>query len=301
MTDLLIIGGGMAGLTAALYAKRAGKTVLLVEKETLGGQITSSPLVENYPGVASVSGNQLTDGLLNQVMDLGAEVDLEEITALTKENGIFVATAGSARYEAKSVIIASGARPRRLGLPEEEALIGHGVSFCALCDGAFYKGMDVAVVGGGNSAAQAAVYLADICRTVTVIQQFDHLTCDKRDEKKLRTKDNIRLCLGAEITSLNGNGELTGVTVQQNGEGRCIPLSGLFVCIGRVADNEPFASLLQLDGNGCIVAGEDCRTSVDGLFAAGDCRTKAIRQLTTAAADGSVSAVAACAYIDNQE
>lgn len=301
MTDVLIIGGGMAGLTAALYSLRAGKSVCLIEKETLGGQITSSPLVENYPGLPAVSGNQLMDGLLNQVMDLGAEIELDEIKSLARNGGVFVARAEGARYEGKAVIIASGARPRRLGLPEEEALIGHGVSFCALCDGAFYKDMDVAVVGGGNSAAQAAVYLAEICRTVTVIQQFDHLTCDKRDEKKLHSKDNIRLCLGAEIVSLNGSEQLTGVTVFQNGENRTIPVAGLFVCIGRSADNEPFASLLQLDSNGCIVAGEDCRTSVEGLYVAGDCRTKAIRQLTTAAADGSISAVAACAYIDNQK
>lgn len=300
MTDILIIGGGMAGLTAAIYALRAGKSVLLTEKETFGGQITSAPRVENYPGVPGVSGNQLTDTALSQALDLGLEIELEDITSLRKaEDGTFIALAGKRSYAAKSVILATGAKHRPLGIAGEAELTGHGISYCALCDGAFHKDEDVAVVGGGNSAAQAAVFLSDICKSVTVIQNFDHFTCDRRDYEAMQARKNIRFRLSSRVTSLAGEGHLqtVGLINDATGETSDLPITGLFVCIGRMADNAPFADLVALDAQGFIVAGEDCRTNVPGLFAAGDCRTKAIRQLTTAAADGAVSATAACRYI----
>lgn len=296
MTDLLIIGGGMAGLTAALYALRAGKSVLLTEKETFGGQITSAPRIDNYPALPGISGNALTDALLEQALSLGLEIELEDITSLQKTPQGFIASTGKREYAAKAVILATGAKHRPLGIAREEALTGHGVSYCALCDGAFHKGEDVAVAGGGNSAAQAALFLSDICKSVTIIQDFDHLTCDQRDLDAMQMRKNIRYCLSSRITALAGEDHLTGVTISntQSGAVSTLPVSGLFVCIGRMADNEPFAHLLKLDDQGFILAGEDCRTGVSGLYAAGDCRAKAVRQLTTAAADGAIAATNAC-------
>lgn len=299
MTDLLIIGGGMAGLTAALYALRAGKRVLMTEKETFGGQITSAPRIENYPGLPGVSGNQLTDAVLSQALELGLEIELEDILSLRKTADGFIASAAKREYAAKAVILATGAKHRPLGIAHENAWVGHGVSYCALCDGAFHRGEDVAVVGGGNSAAQAAVFLADICKSVTVIQNFDHFTCDRRDLAAMQSRDSIHFCLSSCVTALEGEERLRCIRLehQQTGEQTELPVTGLFVCIGRMADNAPFANLVALDAQGFIQAGEDCRTNVPGIFAAGDCRAKAIRQLTTAAADGAVAATAACRYI----
>ena len=301
--DILIIGGGMAGLTAALYALRAGKSALIIEKETFGGQITSSPRVDNFPGIPAVSGNQLTDALLSQALDLGAEIELEEIVSLRKEADLFVADTGKKQFSGKAVIIASGAKHRPLGVEREEQLVGHGISYCALCDGAFHKGQEVAVVGGGNSASQAAVFLSDLCKSVTVIQLFDHFTCDQKEIDAMQARSNIRLLTSRQVTALEGENQLTGVelTNPETGEKSALPVEGLFVCIGRMADNEPFRGLIDLNEQGFILAGEDCRTNVPGIFAAGDCRVKAIRQLTTAAADGSVAAVAACSYVDSQK
>lgn len=301
--DILIIGGGMAGLTAALYALRAGKSALVIEKETFGGQITSSPRVDNFPGIPAVSGNQLTDALLSQALDLGAEIELEEIVSLRKEDGLFIADTGKKQFTGKAVIIASGAKHRPLGVEREEQLVGHGISYCALCDGAFHKGQDVAVIGGGNSASQAAVFLSDLCKSVSVIQLFDHFTCDQKEIDAMKARENIRLLTSSQVTRLEGENQLTGLelTNPETGAVTHLPVQGMFVCIGRMADNEPFRGLIDLNTQGFIVAGEDCRTNVDGIFVAGDCRVKAIRQLTTAAADGSIAAVAACNYVDSQK
>ncbi len=301
--DILIIGGGMAGLTAALYALRAGKTALVIEKETFGGQITSSPRVDNFPGIPAVSGNQLTDALLSQALDLGAEIELEEIVSLRKEDDLFVADTGKKQFTGKAVIIASGAKHRPLGVEREEQLVGHGISYCALCDGAFHKGQDVAVIGGGNSATQAAVFLSDLCKSVSVIQLFDHFTCDQKEIDAMQARSNIRLLTSSQVTKLEGENQLTGLelTNPETGAVTHLPVQGMFVCIGRMADNEPFRGLIDLNTQGFIAAGEDCRTNVPGIFVAGDCRMKAIRQLTTAAADGSIAAVAACQYVDSQK
>lgn len=301
--DILIIGGGMAGLTAALYALRAGKSALVIEKETFGGQITSSPRVDNFPGIPAVSGNQLTDALLSQALDLGAEIELEEIISLRKEDDLFVADTGKKQFTGRAVIIASGAKHRPLGVEREEQLVGHGISYCALCDGAFHKGQDVAVIGGGNSASQAAVFLSDLCKSVSVIQLFDHFTCDQKEIDMMQARENIRLLTSSQVTRLEGENQLTGLelTNPETGAVTYLPVEGMFVCIGRMADNEPFRGLIDLNEQGFIMAGEDCCTNVPGIFVAGDCRVKAIRQLTTAAADGSVAAVAACNYVDNQK
>lgn len=301
MTDILIIGGGMAGLTAALYTLRAGKTVTVIEKENFGGQITSSPRVDNYPGLPAVSGNALADALLNQVMELGAEIEMEDVSGLEKlENGFAVA-AGHKRYEGRAVILATGARHRPLGLPREEALVGRGVSYCALCDGAFHKGEDVAVVGGGNSAAQAAVFLSDICRSVTVIQEFDHFTCDRQDYAAMASRPNVKPLLSAKVSALRGEDRLGGleVTDQVTHTPREVPVTGLFVTIGRIPDTEAFAGAVERDTQGFFVTDDLCATSLPGVWAAGDCRQKAVRQLTTAAADGTIAAIQACRYLDS--
>ena len=300
MTDILIIGGGIAGLTAALYSLRAGKSVLVIEKATFGGQITSSPRVDNYPGLPAISGNELADALLSQVLDLSGEIEMEEIAALRKTEAGFAVDTGKKTYEGKAVILATGARHRPLGLPREEALTGRGVSYCALCDGAFHKDEDVAVVGGGNSAVQAAVVLADICKSVTVIQEFDHFTCDQRDYEAMAARDNIRPLLSAKVSALQGEDRLSGleVTDQTTGESRTLPVTGLFVTIGRIPDTEPFRDLITCDARGFFLTDESCATNVPGIWAAGDCRQKAVRQLTTAAADGTIAAVNACRYVD---
>ena len=299
MTDILIIGGGIAGLTAALYALRAGKSVTVIEKETFGGQITSSPRVDNYPGLPGVSGNALADVLLSQVMDLGGGIEMEEITALRQTGTGFAVDTGKKTFEGKAVILATGARHRPLGLAREEELTGRGVSYCALCDGAFHQGEDVAVVGGGNSAAQAAAFLADVCKTVTVIQEFDHFTCDQRDYAAMAAKENVREMLSAKVTALQGGDRLTGIEItnQATGEKRGLPVTGLFITIGRIPDTEPFRDLIACDEHGFFLADDACATNVPGVWAVGDCRQKAVRQLTTAAADGTIAAINACRFV----
>ena len=298
--DILIIGGGPAGLTAATYARRAGKSVLVIEKNAFGGQITWSPKVENFPGFVSVSGTELGDKLLEQAMEQGAEVELDEVVSVSIEaDGTkAVACESGAVFQGRTLIIATGAKPRMLGLPREEELVGNGVCFCAVCDGAFFAGQDVAVNGGGNSALQDALLLSEKCRKVTLIHRRDSFRGEQKLVEALEKRENVEFVLGAKITELLGEGELTGVAVEQDGQRREIPLSGLFVAIGHAPDNAIYAELMDLDNAGYAASGEDCRTKSAGVFVAGDCRAKGTHQLTTAVADGSVAALAACRYLD---
>jgi thioredoxin reductase (NADPH) len=299
MYDILIIGGGPAGLTAATYACRAGKSVLVLEKAAFGGQITWSPRVENFPGFVSISGNELGDKLLEQAMEQGAEVELEEITALQQADGAWRAVCESgAFYEGKAVILATGAKPRMLGIAREEELVGSGVGYCAVCDGAFYKGKAVAVNGGGNSALQDALLLSESCSKVYLIHRRDSFRGEQKLVEALQARENVEFVLNAAVTELLGEEELSGVTVEQNGQRREIPVEGLFVAIGHQPDLEAFAPWLNRDKAGYADAGEDCLSPTEGLFVAGDCRKKSVRQLTTAAADGAVAALAACRWLD---
>lgn len=297
--DIIIIGGGAAGLTAATYARRAGKSVLVIEKDTLGGQITWSPKVENFPTIVSLSGAELGDRLAEQAMQQGAEIELDEVTEII-DNGETktVRTLFGGEFTCRALIIAAGAKPRMLGLPNEEKLIGSGVGFCAVCDGAFYKDKVVAVAGGGNSALQDAVLLSETSEKVFLIHRRDSFRGEAKLVETLRAKKNVEFVLNASITELLGEDELTGVVVSQNGQPRTIRLDGLFVAIGHAPDNRAFASLLALDDRGYAASGEDCTTKTLGVFVAGDCRAKKVRQLTTAVADGAVAALAACAYLD---
>ena len=299
MFDIIIIGGGPAGLTAAVYARRAGKTVLVIEKAAFGGQITWSPRVENFPSVQLISGAELGDRMMEQAMALGAEMELEEVVALSCENGIFTAkTDFGGEYRSRAVIAATGAKPRPLGIEREEELTGNGVCYCAVCDGAFYKNRPVAVCGGGNSALQDALLLSEKCSKVYLIHRRDSFRGEARLVEALRERENVEFVLGTSVTSLLGKDELTGITVSQNGEERRLMIEGLFVAVGHQPDNAVLSALTELDSSGYAASGEDCRTKTPGFFVAGDCRKKSVRQLTTAVSDGTVAALAACSYLD---
>ena len=299
MVDIIVIGGGPAGLTAAVYARRAGKSVLVLEKDALGGQITWSPKVENYPAVPAVSGMDLGNRMAEQAMDMGAEVEIDEVLRI-EDFGSHKRVYGSfgTEYDARAVILAAGAKPRKLGLKREDELVGSGVGYCAVCDGAFFKGQAVAVNGGGNSALQDAVLLSDLCNRVYLVHRRGSFRGEEALVDRLRGKENVEFVLNAVITELKGDSELSGITVEQDGVQREIPVSGLFVAIGHEPDLAAFADFLDRDAQGYAASDEGCLTKTEGFFVAGDCRRKKIRQVTTAAADGAVAALAACAWLD---
>lgn len=302
MYDIVIVGAGTAGLSAAIYGVRAGKSVLVCEGNTYGGQIVNTPEIENYPGIKNTSGFEFATGLYEQATGLGAEVAFEEVLRVEDKGAVKLVTTSGGAYEAKTVILAAGAKNRPFGLEHEEEWIGKGVSYCATCDGAFYKGKDVAVAGGGNTALEDAQFLTNYCNKVYLIHRRDQFRGDEKTVEILRGKENIEFVLNAKINRLVGTDRVEGVEVEDKntGEKRELPVSGFFVAIGQVPQNAIFKDLVTTDEGGYIVAGEDCRTSADGIFTAGDCRTKTVRQLTTAASDGAVAALAACSYIDSQ-
>lgn len=304
MYDIIIVGAGPAGLTAALYARRAEKSVLVIEKDTFGGQITHSPRVENYPGFIAMSGNEFADKLLEQVMAQGAEIELDAVTGISGEAGNYTVECAGKSYSAKSVIIATGSHHRMLGIDGELDFVGEGISYCAVCDGAFYKGKSVAVIGGGNSALQDAVLLSDSCTSVTVVQNLAFLTGEPRLQNILAEKPNVSFIYSTVVRGiLSENGEFKGIEVEntESGEKSTLALDGMFVAIGQVPENEPFKNITTLNDYGYIVAGEDCVPSgaSAGIFVAGDCRTKSVRQITTATADGATAALAAIRFIDS--
>lgn len=303
MYDIGIIGGGTAGMTAAVYGQRAGKRTVIIEGMSYGGQITVSPKVENYPGIASVSGAEFSMNLLDQAMSLGAETELEQVKGIREEDGVKVIETGGKEYSCRTVIIATGVTHRHLGLEKEEKLLGAGVSYCATCDGAFFKGKDVAVIGGGNTALQDADFLSNYCNKVYLVHRRDEFRGEAGLVGPLKKKENVEFVLSAVVKDIAGENVVEGLILnnKKTGEDFRIPVSGVFVAIGQVPKNEAFADAVKLDDSGFVLAGEDCLTSAPGIFAAGDCRTKEVRQLTTAAADGAVAALAACSYISAQE
>lgn len=301
MYDIIIIGGGPAGLTAALYARRADKNVLVIEKETFGGQITFSPKVENIPGFLPLSGNEFAEKLVEQVVEQGADFESCEVLKII-DGEIKTVVTDSGDFQSKAVIIATGAKHRTLGLPGEEELIGEGISFCAVCDGAFYRNKTVAVVGGGNSALQEAILLSDLAKKVYVIQNLPFLTGEQKLQEQLSSKENVEIICETVLSGYKSNGtDIVGITVknQDNGTESDISLDGVFLAVGLIPQNEYFADVIELDERGYAVADENCKTKSNGVFTAGDCRTKRIRQVATAAADGAVAALAACDYIDS--
>lgn len=301
MVDIIVVGGGPAGLTAALYACRANKSVLVIEKGSFGGQITFSPKVENIPGFAEVTGNEFAEKLVEQVLGQDAEVECAEVLEI-RNGDIKTVVTDSGEFTAKSVIIATGAKHRLLGLENEENLIGEGISFCAVCDGAFYENKTVAVIGGGNSALQEAILLSDLAQKVYVVQNLPFFTGEQKLVDKLTEKPNVEIILGNTVEKLLGDSELRGIEIKNTAtnETTALTLDGMFVAIGLVPQNDIFKNLVALDERGYIIADEFCKTSADGIFVAGDCRTKTIRQVITAAGDGAVAALAACDYADNK-
>lgn len=298
--DVVIVGGGPAGLTAAIYAARAGKSVLVLEKNGFGGQIAWSPRVENFPGTAAVSGAEFSDRLLGQALDLGAEADLSEATGLSREGGLWrVETPEGARL-ARAVILATGARHRKLGVEREDELAGSGVCYCAVCDGAFYKGRPVAVAGGGDAALQDALLLSNYCSQVYIIHRRGKFRAEEANVRALAARGNVTALMDSRVTALLGADELSGLRVENTADGsvRELYVNALFVAVGSEPDSAPFAAVAPVDGRGWFAAGEDCLSGVPGVLVAGDCRAKGVRQLTTAVGDGACAAVAACRYVD---
>lgn len=300
MYDIIIIGGGPAGLTAALYARRANKTVLVIEKNVFGGQITFSPKVENIPGFISLTGNEFAEKMIDQVIEQGGEFEPAEATEI-KDGEVKTVITDSGEFQAKTVIIATGAKHRLLGLENEDKFVGNGISFCAVCDGAFYKDKTVAVVGGGNSALQETILLSDLCKKIYVVQNLDFLTGEKKLADEVYSEQNVEVITGTVLTGYIGEEDLTGITVKNNsGEEKELAVDGVFMAIGLVPQNEAFKNVLPLDNRGYVDTDETL-TVGNGIFVAGDCRSKNVRQVTTACSDGAVAALAACRYLDNNK
>ena len=301
MYDIVVVGAGTAGLSAAIYGVRAGKSVLVLEGASYGGQIINTPEIENYPAIKKTSGFEFATDLFNQAKDLGAEVKYEKVTGISLEGNIKKVKTDKGDYDAKSVILATGAKNRPLGLPNEKKLVGSGVSYCAICDGMFYRGKTVAVNGGGNTAIENATFLANVASKVYVIHRRDEFRAEEAVVAALKKKDNVEFVLNSNIVEIKEEAfAVSGVVVEDKNthEKREIAVDGLFVAIGQVPDNNAFADVVELDKAGYIVAGEDCKTKNEGIFAAGDGRTKEVRQLVTAAGDGAVAGVAATKYCE---
>ena len=301
MVDIMVIGGGPAGLTAALYAARAGKTVQVIEREATGGQIALSPLVENYPAIPAMAGADFAFQLTEQVEKLGVEIIYGEATAVEPVLMGFAVTVDGEAKAARAVVLATGAAHRHLGLEGEEDLVGMGVSYCAVCDGAFFSGRDVAVVGGGDTALQDALFLSNSCHHVTLIHRRDEFRGEQRLVEQVEKRENISILYSHIVEELRSeNGELSAIVVKdlKSGESKTMALAGLFAAVGQAPQSAPFAQLVATQG-GYYDAGEDCCSNAEGVFVAGDGRVKTVRQLTTAVGDGAVAGLAACKYVDS--
>lgn len=299
MWDIIIVGGGTAGLTAAVYGARAGKSVLLLESSLYGGQIVTAQEIENYPAIPHISGADFASALYEQAKSMGTRFSLEPVAEVRAEGDDRVVVTAKNEYRGHTVIAATGAKNRPLGLDREEDLVGRGVSYCATCDGAFFKGKNVAVVGGGNTALDDALFLSQRSKVV-LIHRRDAFRGEPRKAELVQQADNIRILYDSAVTALQGEAALESITVEnlKSGENQTLPVSGLFVAIGQIPDNTAFSGVVDIDKGGYILADETCRTRTPGVFAAGDCRTKRVRQLSTAAGDGTIAALEACEYID---
>ena len=300
MYDIIIIGAGPAGLAAAVYGQRAEKKTLLIDEKGYGGQIINTPEIENYPAIQKISGFDFANNLYQQASDLGAELTFEKAVGIESKGDIKIVKTEGGAYEAKAVIIATGAKNRPLGLDREEALTGRGVAYCATCDGAFYRGKTVAVIGGGNTALEDAEVLSGLANKVYLIHRRDAFRGEEANVKRIQAKENVEILLNKIPTALLGEDKISGLEIQDKltGEKTILTLDGVFVAIGQMPDNAAFAELISLDDKGYVTAGEDCLTKSDGIFVAGDCRTKKVRQLATAVADGAVAALAAVEYVN---
>ena len=297
MYDCIIIGAGPAGLTAAIYLLRENKKIKIIEKETIGGKITSSARVDNYPGFTSISGSELADKLFDQVTNLGGEIDIEEMQSI-KDGKIKEVITDEGRYQTKSIILATGTYFNTLKLENEENFLGNGISFCTVCDGAFYKNKVVAVVGGGNTAIINAIYLSTLAKKVYLIVREDTIRGEKVNIDELLKKENIEIIYNSEVIKYLGENSITGITIKSKEETKDLVVDGIFLAIGQVPETKEVNKLLNLDKYNYIETKEDCKTNVAGIFAAGDVRSKKVRQLTTATNDGTIAALNVINYLD---
>lgn len=321
MYDMIIIGAGPAGLSAAIYGIRAGKSVLVLEGKTYGGQIINTPEVENYPGIKKMSGFEFAKGLYEQAKDLGAQIKMEKVVSVEKSDNrevsdmeaaqsdgnvegggndapVFVVNTSKNSYECGALIFATGAKNRLLGLAGEQELTGAGISYCATCDGMFYRDKVVAVNGGGSTALEDALFLSNYCKEVYLIHRRDAFRGEQKPVDALEKRENVKFILNSVVTGLMGEGKLESISIKnKDGEEKTLKVDGLFIAIGQEPETAVAKEMVAMDEKGYIQAGEDCRTTVPGVFVAGDCRTKTVRQLTTAAADGAVAALMAVEYL----
>lgn len=300
--DIIIVGSGPAGLTASIYASRANKSVLVIEKEAFGGMITHSPKVENYPGLGVISGLDLADKFVAQAMDLKVNFEFDEVKDIVKENQVFKVIGDHKEYEAKSIILATGSKHRTLKLENEEKLVGQGISYCAVCDGPFYTGQDVTIVGGGNSAMQEALMLASYCKSVTMIQNLPYFTGEKALEEQISKTENISVLFNKVVVGLIGEDSLKSIILQDqvSKQKEVFETNSIFVAIGQEANNEAFKHICDLDNQGFIISDDMCTCKTSGVFVAGDCKVKKIRQVVTATSDGSIAALQAIKYLDSK-
>ena len=302
MYDIIIVGAGPAGLTSAIYASRAHKKVLVLEASSYGGQILTTPSIENYPAIANISGYDFATNIYNQALESGAKVKFEKVIDVVNYDDKKEVVTNKKTYEAKAVILATGSDNRKLGLHREDYFAGRGISYCATCDGNFYKKKVVAVVGGGNTALEEALYLTDICKKVYLIHRRDSFRGEEALVRKLNKKENISIIYNSNVTRLIGKSKLEAIEITDNEDNtERLDVSGLFIAVGRVPENQGFLKLLLLNESGYVIASEDCHTNVDGIFVAGDNRVKQVRQLVTAEADGAVAALEAIKYINNDK
>ena len=295
VTDIIIIGAGTAGLTAAIYARRSGQSVIIFERQSYGGQIINTPDIENYPGISHISGFEFATNLYEQAMSFNCDFRFEEVEEIIDEETHKLVKTNYGVYQCKSVIIATGAKNRPLGLENETKLIGKGISYCATCDGMFYKNKIVCVNGGGNTAIEDATFLSKYCKLVYLVHRRDQFRADSKDVDELKKKDNVKFIYNSVIDEINGDEFLNSITIKNviTNETSKLDIQGLFIAIGQMPDNSKFTNVVDLDEKGYIIASENCKTKTKGIYAAGDCRTKDIRQLTTAASDGAIAALAA--------
>ena len=299
MWDIIIIGAGPAGMTAAIYARRAAKSVLVLEALSYGGQIINTPDIENYPVAAHISGFDFATKVYEQAKALGAEFKFQKAVAIEDNGEEKTVRTTKNEYSAKAVIIATGSENRKLGIEGEDKLVGRGISYCATCDGAFYRGKTVAVVGGGNTALEDALYLADLAEKVYLIHRREEFRAEASTVERVKSRENVELVLNSVVKSLTADKQLTAVeVVDKNGETRTLEVSGLFVAVGRIPENQNFARVIALDSTGYALSGENCHTDTPGVFVAGDNRVKEVRQLVTATADGAVAATEAIKYLN---
>lgn len=299
--DIIIIGAGPAGMTAAIYAKQARKNVLVIEKDTYGGQILKANSVKNYPGFNEISGYDFASKLYNQLTNLNIEIKFEEVISIESTSKVKEIITNKSKYTAKSIIICTGGTNRKLNIPNEDKFLGKGISYCTTCDGMFFKDKIVAVYGGGNSAVDGALYLSDICKKVYIIYRGNDFKTEINNIDALKNKNNIEIIFNTNITNIIGNEQLESIILKTNDKEYNLNIDGLFIEIGYIPVSSLCKNIVNIDSKGYIISNEDCTTNIDGIFVAGDIRTKDIRQLTTACSDGTIAAINACKFITKNQ